>query len=243
MTQPKVLLIVLRDRDDPMAAHERLCFAQAAQLSEDAIDLLFVQTTPLSPDHLRTHDAFFFGGSGAYSVLDDLPWMPTAFDSLQRVLDAAKPAWASCFGFQAVAKALGGRVIHDEARTEMGAVALDLVPAGQADPLVGHLPAHFWVQEGHHDHVLTLPPDVTRLARGASDVEQLFRVDGTPFYASQFHPELDVAAVVHRFEHYRAHYHDGDPADFDAQLAAIQACRDTPEVGALLARLVRGGWA
>ncbi|MCB9682022.1 MAG: type 1 glutamine amidotransferase [Alphaproteobacteria bacterium] len=240
MTTPRVLLISLRDAHDPMASHERACFARAADVPVDAVDVHVVFDAPLPPASVHAYDAFFFGGSGAYSVLDDTPWMPDALEALLRVIDAARPTWASCFGFQAVAKALGGVVVHDEALTEMGAVQLTLTDAGRADPLLGTLPEPFWVQEGHHDHVIALPPAVTRLAIGDRGVEQAFRIDGVPFYASQFHPELDIDAVIARFLHYADHYHNGDHADFEAILARLRGGGDTPEVARMLARLVRG---
>jgi GMP synthase (glutamine-hydrolysing) len=240
---PRALLVSLRDAADPMADHELGCFAAHAALPRDAFDVHVMQHGPLPAAGLERYDAIFFGGSGAYSVLDDLPWIRDGFDALRTVIDARRPAWASCFGFQGLAVALGGDVVRDDARTELGSVQLKLTEAGRACPLMGRLPkAGFWAQEGHHDHVVVLPPGVTRLATGEVSPEQACRVDGAPFWASQFHPELTARTTVDRFLHYLDLYHpEGGDADAQATLATLRAGEDTPEVGQLLAWLVREG--
>ncbi|HMV67606.1 MAG TPA: type 1 glutamine amidotransferase [Myxococcota bacterium] len=237
---PRALLVSLRDPHDPMAHHERACFAAAARIDVDRLDVHAMIDGPLDPASIVGRDAVFFGGSGAFSVLDDVAWIRDGLVALQRVIDARAPAWASCFGFQGLALALGGEVIHDDARTELGATRLELTDEGRADPLVGTLPARFWAQEGHHDHVVRLPPGVTRLARGEAACEQAFKVDGAPFWASQFHPELDPDTTVHRFLHYLELYFTGSRAEADAMLHHLRSGEQTPEVPALLARLVRG---
>jgi GMP synthase (glutamine-hydrolysing) len=237
---PRALLVSLRDPNDPMAEHERRCFAACAAVPLDHIELHRMVEGPLPVDRLGRYDGVFFGGSGAYSVLDDVPWIRAGMTALSQVVDARVPAWASCFGFQGLAVALGGTVERDDARQELGATRLHLTEAGRADPLTGALPATFWAQEGHHDHVTVLPRGVVRLATGEVSPEQAFKVDGAPFWASQFHPELDRHSTIDRFLHYLDHYHDG--SDADVTLAKLRAGEDTPEVAGLLARLLRGDY-
>ncbi|MEZ4241411.1 MAG: type 1 glutamine amidotransferase [Myxococcota bacterium] len=239
---PRALLVSLRDPHDPMAAHERRCFALRADLPEAAVDVHPMTEGRPDPGRVRTYDAVFFGGSGAYSVLDDVPWIRAGLDTVLEVLDLRRPAWASCFGFQGLSLALGGEVVRDDARQELGAVALALTPAGEADPLVSVLPRAFWGQEGHHDHVDRLPDGVTLLATGQQIPNQAFRVDGAPFYASQFHPELTSASTIERFVHYQSLY-QAPGSDAEVILATLRAGEDTPEMAQLLARLVRGQYA
>ncbi len=236
---PRLLLVSLRDTHDPMAQHERACVAAVCDVPEAHIAVHQGLSDPLTADDLTGIDAVFFGGSGAYSILDPHPWKPGAMDALKRVIDARLPTWASCFGFQGLALAMGGEVVHDPSRTEMGGVELARTEAGRADPFVGLLPDRFWVQQGHQDHVDDLPQGCQRLAVGGVGCEQLTKVDGAPFYASQFHPELDVAAIVYRFTFYADHYSQGDPDGFAAKLDALRACPDTPEIRTMLRTLVR----
>jgi len=236
---PRTLLFVLRDRDDPMIAHERQAFASAARLPLEkvAVHLLVDGMPDLSL--LKGVEAVFFGGSGAYSVFDDVPWIRTGFDLLQEVVERGVPGWASCFGFQGLAKALGGEVIRDDSRMERGSTQLRLTEAGSKDSLMGALPPIFWVQQGHHDLVTRLPDSVELLATGERVKAQAFRVKGVPFWASQFHPELTRAQTLERFTFYKDHYFTG-PGDFEAVLSDLAQGQDSPEVTSLLGRLVRG---
>lgn len=242
MGAPRVLLVSMRSPGDPMAGHERTCFARTCEVPEDHVTVHLVKVAPVTDADLAAVDGVVYGGSGDDSVLDDAPWGPTAVDALMRTIDSRKPTWASCFGFQAVARALGGPVVHDEAFTEIGTIELHLTPEGAEDPLMSALPSHFWAQAGHHDHVLSLPEGVTRLAVGQQPIEQAFRVDGTPFYASQFHPELTPDDLVHRFSFYVDNYFQAEQPGVEETIAALAAGHTTEAVPALLARLVRGGW-
>lgn len=222
-----------------MARHEHLCFADAAGLEPDQLDMHFM-TAGAVPKALMDRAApIFFGGSGAFSVLDEVPWIHRTLDQLLVVVQAQRPAYASCFGFQGLARALGGVVENDESRKELGATALRLTEAGRRDPLFADLPDQFWAEQGHHDHVTTLPDGVELLATGDVIEAQAFRVVGTPFWASQFHPELTPARTLDRFLHYRDQYVGADSADaLETRLRTER--RQTPEVGRLLARLVQG---
>jgi GMP synthase (glutamine-hydrolysing) len=236
MSEPRALLVALRDPHDAMCAHEHRCFAERAGLPLDHVDVHGMPGGRPSRGQLARYDAIFFGGSGAYSVLDDVPWIRDGLDVLQEVASMQKKAFASCFGFQGLSLALGGTVIHDNDLTEMGATRLSLTAEGQADPVMSVLPTEFWAEEGHHDHVMELPKGVTLLATGSRVRLQAFKVDGIPFYASQFHPELTVRRTLERFIHYRDHYIDEGA---DAIFAMLEAGEDTPEMGEVLKRLVR----
>jgi GMP synthase (glutamine-hydrolysing) len=241
MATPRALLISLRDPHDPMAAQERRCFATRAALPVEAVDLHPMAEGRPDRGRLGVYDAVFFGGSGAYSVLDDVQWIRDGLQTCVDVLEARRPAWASCFGFQGLSLALGGEVVRDDARQELGAVRLELTDEGCADPVTSVLPRVFWGQEGHHDHVDRLPSGVTLLATGRGTRNQAFRVDGSPFYASQFHPELTADTTIERFVAYQALY-QAPGADGEAMIALLRSGEDTPEMGQVLARLVRGAF-
>lgn len=238
---PQTLLFVLRDLDDPMIAHERQAFAQAAGLELEQVGVHPIFTGMPDAGRLKAVDAVFFGGSGAYSVFDDEPWMQTGFDVIQEVCERQIPSWASCFGFQALAHSLGGEVIRDEDRKELGSTLLHLTEAGERDPLFCTLPASFWAQQGHHDVVVRLPEEVELMATGDLVHAQAFRVRGAPFWASQFHPELTLDQTLERFTFYRDHYFD-NPDEFETARANLARGKETPEVGSLLSRFVRGDY-
>ena len=119
------VLISLRDPDDPMAQQELVCFRESTGLPQ--LPKVHAATTPLDEYLLDAHDLFFFGGSGAYSVLDNHPWVHNMLDFFLRVVERRVPAWASCFGFQGLALALGGEVNNDDSRQELGAFPIDQI--------------------------------------------------------------------------------------------------------------------
>jgi GMP synthase (glutamine-hydrolysing) len=228
------VLISLRDPHDPMSLQELRCFRDSTGLDE--LEIVYAAGAPLDDRLLAESRMLFFGGSGAYSVLDQHPWVRGMLEFLCRVVDAKVPAWASCFGFQGLALALGGEVNRDDARQELGAYPIDLTEKGASDPLFGPLPRTFHAQLGHHDHVDRLPAGVTLLASGRGVRNQAFKVDDAPFWATQFHPELRKATTMERWNYYRHHYSDEKTAaEIDR---AMMEAPDTPEVQTVLRRFV-----
>lgn len=227
------LLLCPRDPTDPMAPHEVACFTEMGGVPVEAV---YATVQPLAPDLLVDRPAVFVGGSGAYSVLDGLPWIHRLLDFLQVVASSGVPAYASCFGFQGLALALGGRVVTDVARKEVGVFPLALTEAGAADPLFRHLPTRFSAQLGHKDHVVELPAGVTLLVTGENVPNQALRVDGTLFWASQFHPELTRRTTLERLNAYRDLYAE-NPRELEQLIQAMEEGPDTPHTGVLLARL------
>ncbi len=232
---PRDILVSLRDPHDPMAQQELRCFCDTTGLP---LEMVHASASPLDDRLLFEARVFFFGGSGAYSVLDPHPWVRNMLDFLVRVVDHKVPAWASCFGFQGLSLALGGEVNRDDARQELGAFPIDLTDAGRVDPLFGTLPVTFDAQLGHHDHVDRLPSGVTLLATGRKIHNQAFKVDNAPFWATQFHPELNKATTTERWNYYRGHYAD-DAAAAEAIDRVMAEGPDTLESQAVMRTFAR----
>jgi len=228
------LLISVRHPDDSMTAHEKACFEQATGCE---VDLVHAMTTTLDRSWLEERPFILCGGSGDFGVRDPHPWIHRFLDTLLDAIDLKVPSYASCFGFQGVALAMGGEVGRDPEKQEMGVIPLELTEAGNHDPLFSQLSSTFNAPLGHNDQVVRLPKGVTLLAQGELVEYQAFRVDGAPFWASQFHPELTKANLVQRWEHYRD--------QFTTELEVIQAVDtqlyespEAPEVHLLLRNLV-----
>lgn len=228
------VLVSLRDPNDPMAEQELRCFQGTTGLAD--LEKVHAAAGGLDDRLLEETTMFFFGGSGAYSVLDSHDWVRGMLDFLVRVVDQRVPAWASCFGFQGLALALGGEVNRDDVRQELGAFPIDLTLEAASDAVFSVMPGTFPAQLGHHDHVDRLPSGVTLLATGRAIRNQAFKVDEAPFWASQFHPELRKATTLERWNFYRAHYGDGERAA--AIDRVMMEAPDTPEAEELLRRFV-----
>ena len=201
------MLLQARNHDDPMLQHEVQCFAHAMGLeADDLVVFNAVDRLPSSAE-VRQVCAVLMGGSGDYSVLDSHAWIKALIAWVRdELVLSGKATFASCFGFQILVLAIGGRMMRDYANTEMGTYDLKLAPAGRDDPLFAHLPALFRAQVGHHDRAVTLPHGVHTLASTPACPVHAFRVGHLPIWATQFHPELGVDALRTRYMHYRALY-------------------------------------
>ncbi len=233
---PRFLLLQIRDADDPIRSQEVDCFARALECScadIDTCDLILERPAQQQIDDARL---VMIGGSGDYSVVEGGTWLPGALESMRQLCAAGKPTFASCWGFQAISKALGGRVVTDLSRAELGSVTLRLTDAGLADPLFAPLGATFYGQMGHQDIVDALPADAVLLASSDKVPHQAFRLSGQPIYATQFHPELDRPSLIHRVQRYPQYVSRIVGTSCEEFIAS---CRDTPETSQLLRRFVK----
>lgn len=222
-----------RRTDDPMLYHERQCFAAATGLAPDDFDWRNVVDDVPSLNEVRDAGALLIGGSGHYSVTDPKAGFIEPLEQLLRdVVSNDVPTFGSCFGYQLLVVALGGRVVHDEERGEVGSFTVELTRAGAEDELFAGLPARFTAQMGHLDRATELPPGVANLARSERCPYQALRVDGARVWATQFHPELDREANLHR---YRAYIERYSP---DGEGEAAFSSLPSPETSALLPRFL-----
>ncbi len=235
---PPFLLFQARDPGDPMLEQERRCFARTIGVDESEIDTHNVALRPPSSDSVHRHRALLIGGSGDYLVSKrNLPRFDDLLAVFRDIAETGFPTFASCFGFQILVEALGGRVVLDTENAEVGTYEMRLTAEGEADPLVGILPPRFLAQQGHKDRAERLPPEAIHLASSRRSPFQAFRLRGKPVWATQFHPELTFEDNRARFESYRANYRDHlDLADDGGEQVSFV---DSPEPARLLPEFVR----
>lgn len=198
----RFLLLQMRDADDPMRDQEVRCFARAFRCPAERIEVCDLLRGAPTPAQLRQWDAVLLGGSGDYSVAQGGPWLASALDAMRELYDLAKPTFASCWGFQAMAKALGGEVVTDTTRGELGSVLVTVTEPGRKDEVFRNAGEQFLAQMGHQDVVTRLPENAVLLASSGLVTNQAFRLRNKPIYATQFHPELDREALIERIEAY-----------------------------------------
>lgn len=232
----RYLLLQMRDPDDPMGSHEVQCFARALQCSPTQVRVFDLLSECPTPAQINEADVVLLGGSGDYSVAEGGPWLEAALDAMRELHELAKPTFASCWGFQAMAKALGGETVTDMTRAEVGSHNLYLTEAGMADPIFGPLGATFPGQMGHQDIVDRLPDGAVLLASTDRVHNQAFRFDGLPIYCTQFHPELNRATLLDRLRKYPKYVEKiaGTPYEEFAK-----TCVETPATDSLLLRFVK----
>lgn len=202
----KVLLVQIRK--DVMKEHEYRCVLEKLDVSAQELVVWDIFDRLLEPKDLLGYDAIILGGSGAYCVSEKE--IPEEIASLERCIVAAReqkiPLLGICFGHHLIAEALGGSVVQDRERQEVGTFPLIHTVRASQDPIFSHLPHIFFAQEGHKDHVVALPPGAVHLALTSNSRFQAFTFPGEPLYSVQFHPELDRKDVLSRVEYYRSAY-------------------------------------
>ena len=232
---PRLLLLQVRDSADPMREHEVGCFRRCLHLPEGGISVFdLLQGAPSARD-LDDADVVLLGGSGDYSVARGGPWLAAALETMVALYETSKPTFASCWGFQAMARALGGEVVTDHSRAEVGTVWLELTTEGGSDRVFGPLGKRFQVQIGHEDIVTAIPGGATLLASSDRVENQAFRFDGKPIYCTQFHPELSRSDLLARIHRYPAYLPLAGASTFE-ELAAMTP--ETPHTEGILRRFL-----
>lgn len=230
----RLLLIQIRNPGDPMRAHEHRCFAETAELTLDQIVPVDAVSEEFRRVEVDDYDALLVGGSGEYSWASPAaPFFTPMRQLLERLMGRDYPVFASCFGFHAIAVALGGEVVTDDQTMEVGSFELELTDGGRRDPVFATLPDRFDAQMGHKDRLARVPEGVEILARGDRITCQAFHVTGRRTWATQFHPELTGETNRERYLHYFQYYPGEDPDP-----AVLQSFRPSPGASALVARFV-----
>ncbi|SNS58082.1 glutamine amidotransferase [Tropicimonas sediminicola] len=112
------------------------------------------------------------------------------------------PFMGCCYGIGILAHHLGGKVSKERYGEDVGAVACEVMPEGQGDPVLAGLPERFNALVGHKEAVQALPPGCVHLLRSDPCPFQMIR-HGRNVYATQFHPEADGAVFALRIEIYK----------------------------------------
>ena len=221
------LLLAIR-AEDAAADNEYDSFLSLSGLGEGGLRRVRLEQHALGPVDLDDWSGILLGGGPFnYSDPEELktPVQRRVEADLAGLLDqvvsADFPFLGACYGIGALGR-YQGAVVDRRFAEPVGAVEITLTPAGRRDPLLGELPAAFQAFTGHKEAVSHLPGPAAAggkasravlLASSAGCPVQAFRVGGN-VYATQFHPELDVAGLCTRIEVYKhAGYFEPDQAD------------------------------
>ena len=235
-SQLKVLLLQVRD-DAATCLEELNEFVRYSGLKAEQFTVLNAFATPqFQAACIDPYDALFVGGSSDASVTqpDRYPFVKDIKNLLLHCLDESIPVFASCFGFQAVVEALGGQVIVDEPNMEMGTYIISLTAAAADDPLLGDLPQQFWAVSGHKERAIVLPETAILLARSDLCPYHALKMAEKPFYAFQFHPEIDPPDLASRITRYQHRYLKGE----DALATVLQDLQNTSIANQLIRKFI-----
>lgn len=203
--------LLLSIRAEQAAVDEEYA-AFARFLEVDPADLvrlqLGVEELPITGAADLDHWSGIVLGGGAFTYSDPAPSkrpaQVRAESDLSALLDlvvaADFPFLGACYGIGTLGSHQGGTVdrAHPEA---VGPLAVTLTEHGQRDRVFADLPSDFAAYGGHKEALSALPPNATHLATSKDCPVQAFRI-GRNVYATQFHPELDLAGLLTRIEVY-----------------------------------------
>ncbi|KNC20206.1 glutamine amidotransferase [Arthrobacter sp. RIT-PI-e] len=204
----KPFLLLATRAENYAADAEYLSFLRFGGLEEEQLRRVRLEEGPVPELDLRDYSGIFLGGSPFTSsdpqelksevqvrVEQDLGAL------LDRVVGEDLPFFGACYGVGTLGRHQGA-VIDATYAEPISAVEVTVTDAGAADPLLAGLPASFAAYVGHKEACATLPGTAVLLASSATCPVQMFRVREN-VYATQFHPELDVDALVGRIRTYR----------------------------------------
>jgi GMP synthase (glutamine-hydrolysing) len=238
MRRSTIRALLIQIREDASVKQEELeSFARYAELGVHQIKVHDVFKHPhFNKEILADTDILFVGGASEASVSEPEKYL--FVESIKNVLNAAVelklPTFASCFGFQAAVLAFGGEIIKDTQNFEMGTLPIMLTSAASSDPIFKNTPNPFYAVSVHQEKAISLP-DSCQLLAYTDECTHAFKVHGVPFWAFQFHPELDKPTLEYRLGVYK----DGYTEDREHFEGILKSLRETPESNLLVKKFVK----
>lgn len=204
----KPFLLLATRSDDAAAEGEYEAFLRFGGLERHHLHRIRVERGPLPDINLNNYSGIFVGGSPYNSSDEESVKSKTqrrVERELGRLLDdvvaADFPFLGACYGVGTLGRHQGA-LIDNTFSEPIGAVSITVSPDGASDPLLAGLPPSFTAFVGHKEACTTLPKAAVVLASSPTCPVQMFRIKEN-LYATQFHPELDVAGLVSRIGIYR----------------------------------------
>lgn len=236
------MLLATRAEDIP-ADEEYALFLRFTGLPPERLRRIRLERDPMPEIDLDEVAGILVGGS-PFNASD--PWEKKSAVQrrveaemaalVDRVVARDAPFLGACYGVGTLGTHLGAPIDGTYAEP-ISVVDVTLTEAGRVDPLLGRLPDRFPAFVGHKEAISRLPATATLLASSPTCPVQMFRV-GRNVYATQFHPELDLAGIVTRIHAY-ASYGYFAPDELDLTLAAVRRTPVTATGGILRAFVER----
>lgn len=219
------VLLATRAEDVP-ADEEYELFLRHTGLEPASLRRVRLESEPMPEIDLDDISGIFVGG-GPFNASDPYEQKSAVqrrveaefADLLARVVAQDTPFLGACYGIGTVGAFLGA-AIDRRFGEPISVVDVELTDAGRRDPLLARMPPTFAAFVGHKEAISVLSPLAVLLASSEACPVQMFRV-GENVYATQFHPELDLAGITTRIHAY-ADYGYFAPDELDLTLSAVR---------------------
>lgn len=238
----KILYIQVRE-DQPTRDQEFDEFIRFSELKADQFTVVNVFDRPLFDGSVMDgHDALMIGGSSDASGMETIehpekyPYGASIRKVFRRCIDDSIPVFASCYGYEEAATEIGGTLIKDDRNVNVGFAHIHATEEGKNDPLLKDAPDGFAAVNWHSERTDSLPDEAIVLASTDTCPHAIFKLKGKPFYAFQFHPEIDKAGLIGRLTRYITRYHSEGGLEL---LDTIKkTCPDVPEGNLLVKKFI-----
>lgn len=236
-TRNDIRILLLQLREDKSKEHEVECFLKYGELQPSQLVSFDALTEEVHPAAADGYDALFLGGSNMCRVSHGQPNNLEAISALVRhAVERGQPVLGTCYGAHLLAHALGGKVEYRPDAKEVDTVDIHLLPAAADDLLLHDMPQTFRANCGRTDDITVLPAGAVPLAQSDLVNTHVFRIDGKPVYATQFHAELGRAEQQVRMDF--AFHHTGYFDDEEHLRRAKDSVEDTPIASSVITRFV-----
>jgi GMP synthase-like glutamine amidotransferase len=159
-------------------------------------------------------DGWIISGSPA-SVNDADPWVDRLMDLIRGIAAAGVPLFGACFGHQAIARALGGRVGRNPGPFVLGQITTDY---HAPEPWMG-AGGPVGLYAAHGEQVLALPAAARVLSGNAECPVGAFAI-GDRILTTQYHPEITPAFMAALLDEVTGKLPDAVVAQARASMAA-----------------------
>ncbi|MDJ0357641.1 glutamine amidotransferase [Paenarthrobacter sp. PH39-S1] len=238
----KPFLLLATRADEAAADGEYEAFLRFGSLPADSLVRVRLESGPLPALDLSDYSGVLVGGS-PFNASDPVEQKSTVqlrveaelSALLDRIVAADIPFLGACYGVGTLGRHQGA-VIGRRFGEPIGPVQVTLTDEGLHDPLLAGLPSKFQAFVGHKEACTELPAHATLLASSAGCPVQMFRIKSN-LYATQFHPELDVAGLLTRIDVYRdAGYFHPDQLE---QVRSAARAENVDQPAQIIANFVR----
>ncbi len=208
-------------------------FAQRHPKDGDKFETLLRELRPLWQfEVFSVKDGRFPGDTGRFdgvlitgspaSVRDGEPWIAQLEDLIRELHALKVPMFGACFGHQAIATALGGKVDCNPGGWELGTVETEFIDGRQKRPLN--------LYAAHKEQVILAPTGAAVTATAAGCPIAGFAI-GDHIATTQYHPEMTpefIAALLDELER------ELDPKVIAAAKASLETRADRNEITELM---------
>ena len=221
----KPFLLLSTRAVDRAADNEYEAMLTFSGLGEDQLQRVRMEQGPLGPVDLDDFSGVIVGGGPFNSSDVEKSEVQIRVETeisalLDQIVPRDFPFLGACYGIGTLGMHEGA-VVDRTYSEPVGPTMITLTEQGRTDRLFRTLPDSFEAFLGHKEAIAKLPAHAVNLASSATCPVQAFRI-GANVYATQFHPELDIAGIEVRIDVYK---HAGyfEPHEADVLLARARA--------------------